>query len=88
MAPRNSMYAHPLFFISPRVRVYDVAAPVAALVAIGVDGKVAVVELRVVDVAVHGHLVEHFQVALVFAEPSDLPDSRRVKGDSTKKDEG
>lgn len=30
-----------------------VAAPVAVLVAVGVDGKVAVVKLRVVNVAVH-----------------------------------
>lgn len=64
--------------------MYDVAPPVAALVPVGVDGKVAVVKLGVVDVAVYGHLVEHFQVALVFAEPSDLPQSRRVKGRSKK----
>lgn len=59
--------------------MYDVAAPVAALVAVGVHGEVAVVELGIVDVAVHSHLVKHFQVALVFAEPSDLPDIK-VKG--------
>lgn len=57
---------------SPRVGVDLVAPPVSLLVAVGVHGEVAVVELGVVDVAVHRNVVEHLGVALVFAEASHL----------------
>lgn len=55
-----------------RVGVHPVAAPVAPLVAEGVHAVVVVVDLRVVDVAVHVHVVEDFRVGLVRAEPSHL----------------
>lgn len=66
--------------------MHHVAAPVAVLVAVGVHGEVAVVELRVVDVPVHGNLVENFHVALVFAKPSDLAQSPRVNDGSRMRD--
>ena len=55
-----------------RVVVHFVPPPVSLLVAVRVDPEVHVVDVRVVDVAVHVGIVEHFRVALVRAEPADL----------------
>ena len=55
-----------------RVVVHLVPPPVSLLVAVGVEPKVHVVDVRVVDVAVDVDLVEYFGVTLVFTEPADL----------------
>ena len=56
----------------PRVIVHLVPPPVSLLVAERVDPEVVVVYVRVVDVAVDINIFEHFGVALVDAEPTDL----------------
>ena len=54
------------------VVVHLVVPPVALLVTVRVHPEVHVVDVRVVDVAVHVHVVEYLRVALVRAEPADL----------------
>ena len=54
------------------VVVHEVVPPVSVLVAVRVHAEVVVVDVGVVDVAVHVHLIEQFGVALVSAEPADL----------------
>lgn len=39
---------------------------------VSVDTEVVVVDIGVVDVAVHVNIIEHLRIALVFTEPSDL----------------
>ena len=56
----------------PRVIVHLVPPPISLLVAVRVDPEVVVVDVRVVNVAVDIDVVEHFVVALVHAEPTDL----------------
>ena len=55
-----------------RVVVHLVPSPVSLLVAVRVDSEPVVVDVRIVDVAVHVHLVEHFEIAEVFAQSSHL----------------
>ena len=55
-----------------RIVVHLVPPPVSLLVAVRVDSEMVVVDVRVVDVAVHIDLVEYFGVTLVFTEPADL----------------
>lgn len=61
----------------PGVVMHLVSAPVSLLVAVRVQAKAVVVDVRVVHVAVHIHLIEDFGVALVHAEPSDLSKTKK-----------
>ena len=54
------------------VVVHLVPPPVSLLVPVRVHAEVHVVDVGVVDVAVHVHVVEYFRVAFVRAEPADL----------------
>ena len=56
----------------PRVVVHLVPPPVPLLVTVRVDPEVVVVDVRVVNVAVDVDVIEHFVVALVHAEPTNL----------------
>ena len=55
-----------------RVIVHLVPPPVSVLVTVRVHPEVVVVDVGVVDVAVHVYVVEHFWVGLVRAESSNL----------------
>ena len=55
-----------------RVVVHLVPPPVSPLVAVRVHSEMVVVDVRVVDVAVHVHFLEHVGVAPVLAVPSNL----------------
>ena len=54
----------------PRVVVHLVPPPISLLVAVCVDPEVIVVNVRIVDVAVH--IVQQFVITLVDAEPTNL----------------
>ena len=55
-----------------RVVVHLVPPPVSLLVSVRVHPKPVVVDVGVIDVAIDVHLVEHFRIAQVFAETTNL----------------